>query len=440
MAPSGDGPAGHLAGLVRDLIYLLVALVAAPFWLARMARSGRLPTDWRARLGWVQPLPAKDHRQRVLIHAVSVGELNAVRLFVAELAQRGFDVVVATTTETGIRRARELFGPRHPVVRYPLDFSTSVRRFLRAVEPDAVALVELEVWPNFVAACGAAGVPVAVVNGRLSERSFRRYRWIAPALRRTFGQLAAVAAQDQAYAARFQALGVPIERVVVTGTMKWDTAQCEDRVDGSEALAAAMGIDRSRPLVVAGSTAPEEHELLRQAVPADVQLLVAPRRPEWFDGAEAAFPGCARRSRAVPGSSTGRFVLDTIGELRQAYALADVVVVGRSFVPMGGSDMIEPVGLGRATVVGPHAENFQDSADALERGGGLVRATRDSLGAVLGRLLRSPGERVRLAEAGREIIRSRQGATAQSVAIIERLVQHRAASVATALRAPDSDS
>ena len=397
-----------------DAIYLVVAVVTSPVWLVRMVRTGKIRTDWSGRFGRVPPLaPLRPGRPRVLLHAVSVGEVNAIRRLVGALAREpdASEVVIATTTNTGFARAHDLFGETHAVVRYPLDFSGAVRRFLDAVAPDVIGLVELEVWPNFVAAACRRSIPVCVVNGRLTDRSHRRYRLIAGLLRPTFGRLGAVAAQNEAYAERFRDLGA--RHVQVTGTMKWDTAEVADQVQGADTLASEMGIDRERPLVVAGSTARGEHELLLKCVPDGVQLLCAPRRPEWFDQAAAALNGCARRSRGDRDSSSGRFLLDTIGELRKAYALADVVVVGRSFGSLHGSDMMEPVALGKATVVGPAVEDFADTVDALLVGGGLVQTDEHGLGDELQRLLDDPAERARMAEAGRTVIRARQGATTQ---------------------------
>ena len=227
----------------------------------------------------------------------------------------GLDVVVAVTTDTGFRRATDLFADRHAVVRYPLDLSWCVGRFLRSIAPDIVGLVELEVWPNFTGACARRGIPVHIINGRLTERSLRRYRRALFFLKPMFRRVSRVGAQDEAHAARFTSLGIPEDRIFVDGTMKWDNAQLRSGVDGSERLRESMGIDGDRPLVVAGSTAPDEHLLLHEAVPSGCQLLCAPRRPEWFDDAAEVLGGCARRSRGDKGSSTNRFLLDTIGEL-----------------------------------------------------------------------------------------------------------------------------
>ncbi len=414
-----------MAALI-DVIYLIVAVITSPVWLVRMVRTGKIRTDWAGRFGLTGPIPAP-RRPRVLLHGVSVGEVNAIRELVETLSAPPIEaeIIVSATTDTGCSRAKSLFDGRHRVVRYPLDFSFAVRRFLRSVRPDVVVLVELEVWPNFVRAAARQGCPVCVVNGRLTDRSVRGYRLLGPALRPSFRGLAFVAAQNDAYARRFGEMGVPRERRNVTGTMKWDTAEIADHVDGSEELAESMGIDRTRPLVVAGSTAPGEHELLVGAVGEKVQLLCAPRRPEWFDQAAAAMPGCARRSHGDCGSKTGRFLLDTIGELRQAYALADVAVVGRSFGNLHGSDMMEPVALGAAVVTGPAVLDFRDTVDALLAGDGLVQTDRRNLRETLAQLLADPERRRQLVENGRVVLRAHQGATQRNAELIAVLLSEK---------------
>jgi len=408
-------------GALVDAAYLIGMTAASPLWGWRMFSRGKHRTDWAARLGQGAALPAPGADGRLLIHAVSVGEVNAARGLVESMAARG-DVVLCVTTDTGFARAMQLFGQRIPVVRYPFDAGFAVQRFLDRVQPTAVALMELELWPNFMQSCTTRHIPVCVVNGRLSARSFKRYRLARAVLRPMFAQVQQVAAQTQDYADRFVAMGVPADRVCVTGTMKWDTAQVADAVDGAEQLASDMGIDRSRPLVVAGSTAPGEEALLQSAVPEGVQLLCAPRKPEWFDAAAAALPGCARRSRGECGSQTGRFLLDTIGELRKAYALATVVVVGRSFGTLHGSDMMEPVALGKATVIGPRHGDFQDTADKLVQAGGLRVTSASELVRDLSALLNDAATRGEMVAAGRAVIAREQGATARHAALLGKVV------------------
>lgn len=415
-----------------DLLYIPAAAVAAPFW-ARKKRA-----DWPERFGNIPPVPPRpESPRRLLIHAVSVGEVSALRELVPLLTKRTH-VIISVGTDTGIGRARELFSQTCDVVRYPLDFSWSVRKFLDAARPDAVGLVELEIWPNFVSACRRRGIPVGVVNGRLSPRSFRGYSRLRPFFRRSFSSLAFAAVQDTDYAARFRAMGVPPGRCIVSGSMKWDAARIQDGAAGADALASEMGIARgpgSPALIVAGSTGPGEEDLLARAASeiertlGPVQLLCAPRKPERFDEAAAALGPCVRRSAGTHNRAGGepprRFLLDTIGELRKAYALADVVVVGRSFGGLYGSDPIEPIALGRPTVIGPAVSDFAQIVAAFERAGGIRRADRGSLGAVLLELLSDPASGAALAQRGRGCIRAMQGASYRHARLLLDLIPDR---------------
>ncbi len=400
-----------------DPIYLLTAAVTAPWW-ARKARGG-----WPERFGRIVPLPPAD-RPRLMVHAVSVGEVGALRHLVPLLAPH-CDLVVTASTDTGLRRAIELFGSICHVRRYPLDASWAVRRFLDATKPDVVALVELELWPNFVDACARRKIPVGVINGRLSERSFKGYRKIRRFLRRMFGSLEFAAVQDAEYASRFEQMGVHSGRCLVSGSMKWDAARIEDHVPGADLLASELGIDRARPLIVAGSTGPGEEYLLHRSCPSGVQLLCAPRRPERFDDAARALPACVRRSRRLARPGADRFLLDTIGELRMAYSLADVVVVGRSFGDLHGSDPIEPIALGKPTIIGPAVSDFAQIVSTLESGGGLVRATPETLGPTIARLIAQAKERQELADRGRESILANQGASARHAELLLSLLDAR---------------
>jgi 3-deoxy-D-manno-octulosonic-acid transferase len=409
-----------------DLVYLPLTIATAPWW-ARKKRGG-----WGERFGRIEPVAQRQTgRPRVLLHAVSVGEVNALRELVPLLTPRAH-VIISVGTDTGIKRAREVFGSTAgcDVVRYPLDASWAVRRFLDATRPDAVALVELEIWPNFVRECRRRAVPVCVINGRLSARSFKGYRRLRWFFRPLFASLEFAAVQDRDYAERFIAMGVPPDRCSVTGSMKWDAARIEDTVEGAGALAQRMHLQRGAaapPLIVAGSTGRGEEELLRRVVEeleADlgpIQLLCAPRKPERFDEAAAAMGDCIRWSRSESPSTAARprrFLMDTIGQLRKAYALADVVIVGRSFGDLFGSDPIEPIALGKATIIGPAVSDFAQIVGTFEQAGGIARATRDSLPEVLRALLTDPARRAALADHGRAVIRSMQGASARHAGLI----------------------
>lgn len=402
-------------GILLDLIYVLAAALTAPWWL-RKARSG-----WGERFGHTDPLPQSGN-SRVLLHAVSVGEVNLIAPLVDRLRDAGLDVVVSVTTDTGTARANTLYADRAHVIRYPLDASFAVRRFLDAVRPDLVALAELELWPNFVRTCTARGIPVGVVNGRLSARSFRNYRKLRFALRKTFASLQFVCAQDNAYANRFIEMGVPANRVQVAGTMKWDSAIAGIDAAVVERLRAELGIDPSRALVVAGSTAPDEHTLIHKAVGDQAQLLCAPRRPEWFDQAATDLSSdapCVRRSDAStirPGAD--RFLLDTIGELRAAYALADLVIVGRSFGDLFGSDPMEPAALGKPIIIGPAVSDFRATVDAMCEDHAIVQITREQLAPVITDLLTDTAKRAALADRARACVEQHRGASETCAQII----------------------
>lgn len=420
-------------GLIRDCCYAVVGIVTAPVWGYRLLSTGKWRTDWSGRFGHASVDLAVPGVKTLLIHAVSVGEVNAIRALVEQLRNRHDDalrIVIAVTTDTGFARATAAFGADLPIVRYPLDFSASVRRFLDTVRPDAVALVELEVWPTFVEECERRGAPVFVINGRLSERSYRRYSMVRKLVAPTFARLAHAAVQDEAYAERFVGLGTPADRVAVTGTMKWDTAVLDDDVPGSDDLLRAMGIDPERPLIVCGSTGPGEERMLVDALGGgEPQLLLAPRKPERFGEAAAAMGDPVRRSEHPDGTqrevSGDFFLLDTLGELGRAYALADVVVVGRTFAPMGGSDMIEPIALGKPTIVGPHTQNFSSQMVALLEGEGVIQvAGIDNVGTAVGALIRSDTGRA-LAERGRSVIRQQQGATGRHADLIASILDLR---------------
>lgn len=456
------GAAYHAAvmRLLVDLIWMLVAVFAAPVLAYRSWRTGKYRTDWDQRRGFVPPLaPPDPRRPRVWVHAVSVGEMNAVRGLAQAWQQRSphTEIVISCTTDTGIARARELF-PQLTVFRYPLDLSWFVTRAFDRIRPSGVVLVELEVWFNFVTLARARGIPVAIVNGRLSEKSVRWFSRVGPIARRMFGSLAWVGAQDEAYAGRFVRMGVPAERVSVTGSLKWETAQIADTIPGAEELARAMGIEsrgsvdtktpeNGRHLFACGSTGPGEEEVLLRAYQRiktffpRMQLVLVPRKPERFDEVaqlvERAGYTCIRRSRCPDGSSPPAtpntiFLVDTMGELRKVYSLASVVFVGRSLVPMGGSDMMEVAALGKPTIVGRHTGNFRDAMQQLRGADAIVEVgtagTNADVAAELAdavtRLLTPEG--AAMGARAREVVRKNLGATQRTLDRLIPLVEHSA--------------
>lgn len=423
-----------------DIVYGLGLGLAAPVWLILPKARRKVLAALRNRMGHVGP--ARDSAgPSVMIHAVSVGELNATPKLVALLGEARPDLrfVISTTSETGHARAQQLYGnnPRATVIRYPLDFSSAVRRTLDAFRPVAVVLLELEVWPNFVRECVRRGVPVMVVNGRMTAKSFPRYKWAGPITRRMFASLAEVCAQEQVYAERFIALGASRDRVRVTGTMKFDTAEVADQLEGAHELASAVGLDPSIEKVwVCGSTGPGEEQVVldayRTLLPKhpSLRLVIVPRHPPRFDEVarliESAGFQLVRRSNPkseISDLKSPVILGDTMGELRKFYSLADVVTVCRTLLDLGssqhGSDMIEPAALGKPVVVGPFTGNFTEVMNAFRADRAIEEVAGPSdLAAVVDRFLTDTARAKEMGRRAQEVVRREQGATDRHVAVI----------------------
>ncbi len=439
---------------LMNALYALALLVGWPYLIYRRLTRGPSNLSLAEHLGRMPPRPVAAHC--IWVHGVSLGEINAARTLVAELHQRSPNtvVVVSSTTQTGLARARQLFH-RNLVFRFPLDFSFAVRTALRRVRPSAIVLMELEVWPNLLAIAAREEIPVLIANGRVTaEKSMRRFSHplLRGLARRMFSQISWIGAQDETYAERFRRLGAPPERVVVTGSLKYDAAEIAARVAGDDKLAAEMGIALDRPLWVCGSTGPGEESVCLAAYRAllaefpTLQLALIPRKPERFNevAAEITRQGfaCLRRSSGAPQlppdaqAATPVFLGDTMGELRLFYSLADLVFVGRTLVPLGGSDVMEVAGLAKAMVVGPSTFNFAEAVELLAGDGALLRLkapllettpdaaaeARLELVRAVGELLRAPERRAAMGAGAQQAIAARRGATATTVEAILRFV------------------
>ena len=440
-------------------ILLGIGVVALlPRFLLDAARHGKYAAGLSERAGSLPRLGAGGRRV-VWLHCVSVGEAQAARPLAKALleAHPRLALVVSTTTLTGQRVAREVFkGQAESVFYFPFDWAWSVRRALRAVNPSAVLVMETELWPRFFRECRRRGVPVALVNGRVSEKSFGHYKLIRPFIRRVLSDLSLAAAQTEADAARLVALGLAPGRARVTGNVKFDIEQPEAR-PLTEELRRRFRLDASRPLVVAASThAPEElvvleaFKLLSGAAASVVEsagrsdsnltgrprLLIAPRHPERFNEVaslvEASGFAWARRG-AEPRASDADcdvILLDSIGELRAVYALAEVVFVGGSIAPVGGHNVLEPALEARAVVTGAHTSNFKAVVAALLERGALVQLPRAEggeaareLARALRDLLGDEAKRHRTGETARAVLEQNRGATARTVEMLAPMLE-----------------
>jgi 3-deoxy-D-manno-octulosonic-acid transferase len=367
-----------------------------------------------------------DGDRSIWIHAVSVGEVLAARPLVPALRERfpGHRLFLSTTTLTGNEIAKSVRG-LDGLFFAPFDFPHAVRRALEVVNPSLLVLVETELWPNLIHEASRRGARVALVNGRISPRSFPRYRRVRRFLSGMLSEVDLFLMQGEPHAERIRAMTAPPERVKVTGNLKFDAVEAGRP---PERVVRLLNGGSPRPLWVAGSTMPGEEELVlrafhrvRERVP-HARLLLAPRHRERFSEVpgliESAGFRCLRRSALDPGSwSDGEvLLLDTLGELAQVYSLASVVFVGGSLVPTGGHNILEPAVAGKPVLVGPHMENFQEIADAFRAADALVQvAGEEQLIEAAGGLLRDAARRRALGENGRALVESNRGALRRTV-------------------------
>jgi len=383
-----------LPGSPGNLLYNLALgaglVVGAPVWIPWVLLSRKRRTNLPERLGLrgVPPPTSADGRPTVWVHAVSVGETLAAVPLLRLLRRRISDVrqIITSVTLTGRETAvKSLSGVTDEGFYFPFDLPGLCGRFLDRLRPDVVVIVETEIWPNFIAACARRGVPVVIVNGRLSQRSFAgymRFRWFFAPILRTLRTISAQTVED---AERFIELGAPRENVTVGGNLKFDVSPPE--IAASPLSGLLLREKAAGALwVVAGSTHDgEEADLLRAFLAAreanpSLRLLLAPRHPERFDAVEALVRregvSMVRRTSIPEGAQRlpePVLLLDTVGELSGAYAAADLAFVGGSLVPKGGHNVLEPSWHGVPTIVGPHMENFREIADAFLAGNALLR-------------------------------------------------------------------
>ncbi|MFA5251924.1 MAG: 3-deoxy-D-manno-octulosonic acid transferase [Phycisphaerae bacterium] len=408
-----------------------------------MVRYGRYRAGWANRFG---KIARKDPalKKCIWLHAVSLGEVNAAKTLVEELKKRftGLEIVISTTTDTGYARAAAVFGANHKVFYFPLDFSCTMRRAFVGIQPAICLLMELEVWPNFVLIADQTHTPVVVVNGRITDRSSSKYKKIKLLAKEMFRRLSLTLVQTDEYARRFIEIGCPPQKVIVTGSLKYDTAQITDKVEGADILAEQLNLrtknsELKTKLWVAGATGPDEEQIILDVYKnlkeqfSSLRLVIVPRKPERFNEVAALIKergfDLIRYSEIKNDSSKSKIensklkienviLGDTMGDLRKFYSLATIIFAGRSLVPMGGSDIIEAAALGKCTIFGPSIYNFQQTADDLlaAQGGIMVKDKQDLL-ETMQKCLSESDFTEKIARNGQNVIRNNQGATAKTI-------------------------
>jgi 3-deoxy-D-manno-octulosonic-acid transferase len=439
-----------LLAWLLNFAYVALLAAVAPVILFRMIVLGKYRTGWRQKI--LGQLPQRDGTGPCLwLHAVSVGEVLQLEPLLAALAQSDsrLEFVISTTTVTGHDVARKRY-PGHQIIYFPLDFSWAVNAALARINPAAIVLVELELWPNFIHAASRRKIPILLVNGRISERSYRGYRRIRPLMRSILQKISVLAVQSETYARRLQDLGAERNQIHVTGSIKFDRVETDRNNPRTVALRRLFGLQQTDRVFIAGSTQdPEERYAiasylqLQRRFP-ELRLILVPRHKERFEEVahlvsdEFRLPLIRRGAlsgdrldsspspRAVPGGSAPPpiFLLDTLGELSSCWGLADVAFVGGSLTQRGGQNMIEPAGFGAAVLFGPNTWNFKDVVELLlSHEAALVVRNADELTSQLENLLADPPKAAELGQRARELVTAQRGATPRTVELICRVLR-----------------
>ena len=417
-------------------LYTLAMYLATPFIVLRLLFRGVRYRDyhrrWRERFGFAL---APAVRGSLWVHAVSVGEVNAAEPLLKALRNSypNAPLVVTTVTPTGSERVRQLFGDSVVHVYLPYDLPFAVSRFLKRVRPRLAVIVETEIWPNLYFACGKRGIPMLIVNARLSERSLRGYRPLNGIVRQALRSVRVIAAQSQTDAARYRLLGADPSTILVSGNMKFDMPVPFDAVNAGSHLREQWG--RLRPVWIAGSTHEgeelpvlEAHLDVLKRLP-DALLLIAPRHPERFKMVENSvrslgFTLATRSADRVPSAAHQVFVIDSMGELMPFYAASDLAFVGGSLVPIGGHNVLEPAAMSRPVLVGPYTFNFEEITLTLIKEGAAERINgKEDLGARTLRLLLDHGRRAHMGERARHVFDSERGAVKRVMELIDQQLQ-----------------
>jgi 3-deoxy-D-manno-octulosonic-acid transferase len=421
--------------LIYSLALTLLFLVLLPYFIYQAIRHGKYSGSLKQRLGHLPASLRPDGRLTIWVHTVSVGEFLAARPLIEMIRSElpGWRIVVSTVTATGQRLASEIAPERIDAAFYfPYDWAFAARRALAHVNPRAVVILETELWPNFLRQCRARDITTVVVNGRISPRSFSRYMKVRPFIARALEDASLLVMQSEADAKRARMLGAPAARVRVCGNMKYDlSAPSHEKL---QELDAGLSLSSHSRLIVAGSTAPGEEEILLRALARvrkepgleDARLLIAPRHPERFDEVAALIEKngftLARRSKARPEESDV-ILLDTVGELACAYSFAAAVFIGGSLVPRGGHNIIEPALFAKPIITGPHTENFRQIVSDFARARAVVEVSESGLAQEIIRLLADRESARAMGERARAILAGNQGATRCAMAALKTAVE-----------------
>ncbi|MEO7067086.1 MAG: lipid IV(A) 3-deoxy-D-manno-octulosonic acid transferase [Rhodanobacter sp.] len=417
-------------------LYTLAMYLVTPLMILRLllrgGRSSSYRRRWRERFGSFE---SPGFQGSLWVHAVSVGEVNAAQPLIKALRRDypNAPVVLSTVTPTGAARVQQLFGDSVFGVYLPYDLPFAVRRFLNKIRPRLALIVETEIWPNLYFACHQRGIPLMIVNARLSERSLRGYKPLRALARSALRCVHTIAAQSRRDAARYRLLGADPRQIVVTGNMKFDMQIPRNAVAEGAAMRHRWGL--RRPVWIAASTHEGEEQAVLEAhlevlkrLP-DALLLLAPRHPERFRAVEhvvrdLGFKAGVHSVDEVPTLSHQVFVIDAMGQLMPFFAAADLAFVGGSLVPIGGHNVLEPAALCTPVLVGPYTFNFEEiTLSLIQRGGAQRVASGDQLGQVALQLLLDPRKRGQMGQAAQQVFERERGAVRRITRMVDVLLQ-----------------
>jgi len=422
-----------------SLAVIVLAVVLSPWFAYQAIRYRKYIGSLGQRMGYLPVSFNLDGDDSIWIHAVSVGEALTARALIAELRERypGLRLFMSTTTLTGQQVARTRLPDLDAVFFFPFDLPPFVNRTLRLVRPRLFIMMETEIWPNLLRACHRQGVKTLLVNGRISSRSYPRYRWIRGFFRRVLGDIDRFCMQSDESARRIVDLGADSARVTVTGSLKFESLESPAVVPGRGAgrVLRFFRVPATRPVFIAASTLKGEESPVLSTFAAvrrmhpNALLILAPRKPERFAEAEALARAeglrvMRRTELAVDAEPRADVViLDTIGELAPLFQAATVVFVGGSLVDQGGHNILEPAVHGKPIVFGPHMQNFAEIAETFVRSQAAVQVTdAAALTSTIVRLLGDPVERARLGAAARALVEANRGAKPRTLEAIARVL------------------
>ncbi len=421
---------------VYSVLIVAFFVLVSPYLVYQAVRYRKYVNSLTQRLGYLPVSFNLDADESIWIHAVSVGEVLTARALLPELRERypRLRLFLSTTTMTGQQIARNNLQYVDEVFYFPFDIGFIVQRMLRLVKPRLFIMMETEIWPNLLRACHRAGVKTMLVNGRISSRSYPRYRLARPFFRRVLRHVDRFCMQSEESARRIIDIGAERQRVVVTGSLKFDSLEIPGAAPadrGRNRVLRYFRLPPDRPVIIAASTLKGEEQYVLdafqrvRATMTETLLIIVPRKPERFDDAErlARRAGwkVARRTelRVDAEPRVDVVVLDTIGELAQLYQVATAVFVGGSLVDAGGHNILEPAVFGKPIVFGPHMQNFAEIARTfLDNGAAIQVRTGRELETVLLELLGDPVRRASLGAAARALVEANRGARTKSLAAI----------------------